>query len=341
MAIEADRIARIRDRQREEGLGFSDGFARKPPRALGRSGRKAFRVADRANRAQWWERRRNRDGDTRAIGVLVLTLLIVGYIAYRLIWGGRSVPPSADSARPAAASITAVASAQTAIQSLTIAQETGEQSASTTAPSSGSVGGAAVPTAPAAPSTGPVEVSVFGNGANTSTVLPAVTGSSRLPTGVATVITAPVQATGTPAPVGPVAPADRRTAQSAALAWFQRTCGSSWRQPFGTAVTVNRQVMTSEGWAYADPARDLRGAQWWKGVVRAQQTRLCANVAVGKFTGPAPTGPATATLVFTADRIVTSERPGFTAVIEKITELRTMTLGRDQLWSVGPILMAG
>ena len=105
LEIEGDRIARVRDQQREEGLGFSDGFAHRPPRALGRSGRRAFRSADRVNRVQWWERRRARDADTRAVGVLIMTLLLVGYIAVRLIWGVDDAPaPSSAPAGTSAAS---------------------------------------------------------------------------------------------------------------------------------------------------------------------------------------------------------------------------------------------
>jgi hypothetical protein len=344
MEIEAGRIARVRDRQREEGLGFSDGFAHRPPRALGRSGRRAFRAADRVNRAQWWERRRARDADTRAIGVLILTLLLVGYIAFRLIWGGDDAPaPSGAPAGSLAASAPAAA----------VFPSTGDAGASSVelsqpspSPVPATISTSATSPAPAtSPATagnaGPAS-SVFGNGGNTSLEPAPVTGSSALPAGVATVIAAPAGATGVAAPSGPVLAADRRTAPSTGLAWFRRTCGSSWRQPFGASLTANRAAMTRQGWAYADPARDAQGRQWWAGVVKARQIRLCSHLSVEKFAGPAPSGPATAVMVFQADRIVTSDRPGAAAAtVEKVNELRTMTRGADGLWFVGPVKMAG
>ncbi len=342
LQIEAGRIARVRDRQREEGLGFSDGFAHRPPRALGRSGRRAFRSADRVNRAQWWERRRARDADTRAIGVLILTLLLVGYIAFRLIWGGNDAPAQGSTlAGSLAASVPAAA----------VSPSTGNATASSgelsqTSPSSAPT---SVPATSAAPATSQATAagsagaptSLFGNGGNTSRSPAPVTASSLLPAGVATVIAAPANTTGVPAPSGPVPAADRKTASSTGLAWFQRTCGSSWQQPFGAALTANRSAMTPQGWAYADPARDAQGRQWWTGVVKARQIRRCSHLSVEKFAGPAPSGPATVVMVFQADRIVTPEQPGAAATVEKVNELRTMSRGDDGLWSVGPVKMAG
>ena len=342
MEIEADRIARVRDRQREEGLGFSDGFAHRPPRALGRSGRRAFRSADRVNRAQWWERRRARDADTRAIGVLILTLLLVGYIAFRLIWGGNDAPAPGSTL---AGSLAASAPAAALSPSTGNATASGEQSR--TSPSSAPTSVPATSEAPATPQataagSAGAPTSLFGNGGNTSTGPAPVTASSALPAGVATVIAAPANTTGVPAPPGPVPATDRKTAGSAGLSWFQRTCGSSWQQPFGAALTANRSAMTRQGWAYADPARDAHGRQWWTGVVKARQTRRCSHLSVEKFTGPAPSGPTTAVMVFQADRIVTSDRPGAAATtVEKVNELRTMNRGDDGLWSVGPVKMAG
>lgn len=342
MEIEAGRIARVRDRQREEGLGFSDGFAHRPPRALGRSGRRAFRAADRVNRAQWWERRRARDADTRAIGVLILTLLLVAYIAFRLIWGGNDAPAQGSTlAGSLAASVPAAA----------VSESTGDATASSgelsqTSPSSAPT---SVPATSAAPATSrataagsaSAPTSLFGNGGNTSRSPAPVTATSLLPAGVATVIAAPANTTGVPAPSGPVPAADRKTASSTGLAWFRRTCGRSWQQPFGAALTANRAAMTRQGWAYADPARDAQGRQWWAGVVKARQIRRCSHLSVEKFAGPAPSGPATVVMVFQADRIVTSEQPGVAVTVEKVNELRTMNRGDDGLWSVGPVKMAG
>lgn len=339
MEIEADRIARVRDRQREQGLGFSDGFAHRPPRALGRSGRRAFRAADRLNRAQWWERRRARDADTRAIGVLILTLLLVGYIAVRLIWGGNDIP-APGSAPAAPASPTGAAAA--AVPAPAVDTMSSPAAVSSASPSPASSPPLATSQAATAVGNTGATTSVFGNGGNTSTGSAPVTGSSALPAGVATVVAAPAGATGVPAPSGPVPAADRKTAGSAGLSWFQRTCGSSWQQPFGAALTANRAAMTRQGWAYADPARDAHGRQWWAGVVKARQTRRCSHLSVEKFAGPAPSGPATVVMVFQADRIVTSDRPGAAAAtVEKVNELRTMSRGDDGLWFVGPVKMAG
>lgn len=344
MEIEAGRIARVRDRQREEGLGFSDGFAHRPPRALGRSGRRGFRSADRVNRAQWWERRRARDADTRAIGVLILTLLLVGYIAFRLIWGGNDAPAQGSTlAGSLAASVPAAAvspsTGNAAVSSGELSQ-TSPSPAPTSPPATSAIAPAPATSPAIAGNAGPAS-SVFGNGGNTSRSPAPVTASSLLPAGVATVIAAPANTTGVPAPSGPVPAADRKTASSTGLAWFQRTCGSSWQQPFGAALTANRAAMTRQGWAYADPARDAHGRQWWTGVVKARQTRRCSHLSVEKFAGPAPSGPATVVMVFQADRIVTSEQPGAAATVEKVNEPRTMTRGADALWSVGPVRMAG
>jgi len=155
------------------------------------------------------------------------------------------------------------------------------------------------------------------------------------------VVAAPTGATGVPAPSGPVPAADRKTAGSAGLSWLRRTCGSSWQQPFGAALTANRAAMTRQGWAYADPAGDAHGRQWWAGVVKARQTRRCSHLSVEKFAGPAPSGPATVVMVFQADRIVTSDRPGAATTVEKVNELRTMSRGDDGLWFVGPVKLAG
>lgn len=335
MEIEAGRIARLRDRQREEGLGFSDGFAHRPPRALGRSGRRAFRAADRMNRAQWWERRRTRDADTRAVGVLILTLLLVGYIAFRLIWGGNDIPaPGSAPVAPAGGAAAAVPAPAVDTMSSPAAVSSASPSPSSSPPPATSQA------ATAAGNTG-ATTSVFGNGGNTSIGPAPVTASSALPAGVATVAAAPADATGVPAPSGPVPATDRKTAGSAGLSWLRRTCGSSWQQPFGAALTANQAAMTRQGWAYADPARDVRGRQWWAGVVKARQTRRCSHLSVEKFAGPAPSGPTTAVMVFQADRIVTSDRPGAATTVERVNELRTMTRGADALWSVGPVKMAG
>jgi len=343
MAIEGDRIARVRDRRREEGLGFSDGFAHRPPRALGRSGRRAFRSADRVNRVQWWERRRARDADTRAVGVLILTLLLVAYIAFRLIWGGDDAP--APSGASAVSTSPSVPAAVVSVSAGDAAASSVELSQPSPSPVPATISTSATSPAPAtSPATGgnagPAS-SVFGNGGNTSRSPAPVTGSSALPAGVATVVAAPANTTGVAAPSGPVPAADRKTAPATGLAWFRRTCGSSWQQPFGAALTANRAAMTRQGWAYADPARDVRGRQWWAGVVKARQTRRCSHLSVEKFTGPAPSGPATAVMVFQADRIVTSDQPGVAVTVEKVNEPRTMSRGADGLWSVGPVKLAG
>lgn len=337
--IEAERIASARDRARSDG-DFRGGFASKPPRGLGRRGRRAFRAEDRTRRTQWWKRQWDRDQDTRAVGVVVLMVLLLGFLAFRLITRD---DPTPNTAAPVAG---AAALTSDAMASPTAAP-TSDAMASPTAPSTASTGpDSSGPTrtsertsqSPGSSRQGSTESGVFGNGGNTSTPGGQTTAPAA---GVVTVVLTSGSPVPPEIPTGTVSAGERKSADSAGLAWFQRTCGSQWTDLFGAALTANRSLMTGPGWAYANPERDAKGRSWWAGVVDGRQTRVCLDVTVGPFDGPAPTGPTSTTLLFQANRVVTSDLPDATTTVEKVSELRTMSRGRDGLWSVGPPVMAG
>lgn len=184
---------------------------------------------------------------------------------------------------------------------------------------------------------------MFGNGTNTAPPSSAAGSAAAAvtPVGVVAVRTISTAPPVPAVPAGVVGAADRRTAVSTGTAWFERTCGSTWRQPFGAAIAANRAVLTDRGWAYANPARDTAGRRWWESVVQRQETRQCREVSVKPFAGPGPKGPTVATLIFQADRIVTSDFSDVGVQVEKFTELRTLTRGADGLWRVGPPELAG
>lgn len=75
--------------------------------------------------------------------------------------------------------------------------------------------------------------------------------------------------------------------------------------------------------------------------MQRRETRQCTHVTVDKFTGPGPTGPSVATLIFQADRVVTSDFPDVPVQLEKVSVLRTVTRGTDGLWRVGAPELAG
>lgn len=330
--IEAERIASARDRARTDG-NFRGGFAARAPRGLGRRGRRAFRAEDRTHRTLWWKRQWDRDQDTRAVGVVVLMVLLLGFLAFRLITRDDPAPSAAapSAAAPAGPVPTSDAAASPTALSTVGVQPTISGPAGTAGPS--------VRTSSSMSSSrkGSTDGEVFGNGGNT---LPRAAQTTAPPAGVVTVM----PTSGTPvAPVisGTVSAGERRSADSAGLAWFQRTCGSQWTDAFGAALTANRSVMTDRGWAYANPERDTKGQTWWAGVVAGRENRVCLDVTVEPFDGPAPTGPTSITLLFQANRVVTSDSPTASTMLEKVSELRTMSRGRDGLWSVGPPVMAG
>lgn len=326
--IEAERIASARDRARTDG-NFRGGFASRPPRGLGRRGRRAFRAEDRTRRTQWWKRQWDRDQDTRAVGVVVLMVLLLAFLAFRLITRDDPAPNAASPAAPvptsdAMASPTALSTAET------------EPTSSGPARTSGPTSQASRWTPVSRP--GSTESGVFGNGGNSSPPAPQTTAA---PAGVVTVEPTGGAPVAPEIPAGTVSAGERRSADSAGLAWFQRTCGSKWTDPFGAALTANRSVMTDRGWAYANPERDSKGQTWWASVVTGRETRVCLDMSVEPFDGPAPTGPSSTTLLFQANRVVTSDLPTASTMVEKVSELRTMSRGKDGLWSVGPPVMAG
>lgn len=162
-----------------------------------------------------------------------------------------------------------------------------------------------------------------------------------IPPGVVTVVPASVTAPASVAPVAGVPATARRDPLAAARAWFTVVCDSVWTEPFAARYTATKAAMTAQAWAYADPARDVRGAQWWQGVVAARETRTCLEVSAARFKGPAPSGPNQVPVVLTATRQVTTDMAGVPARQESINELRMMVRGADGLWSVGPLVMAG
>ena len=334
--LEAERVAE----QVNAARGYDDfraGFAHQPPKAvrqaLGRSGRRAFRAADRAARAKWWAQRRRIDVDSRAVGALVVVLALGVFILIRLATrdatGGQpaAAPQPANPAAPT--STTATSRPPAPAPPVTAAEP------STTAAATSS----AAPPSRTGPATAGEQV--FGNGGATAT--PTATAVGVLPAGVLAVSTASTTpATFPPAPAGPISDQVRGDPVATAKAWFQRVCGSSWTEPFGAGAAAVRSVMSPEGWAYAEPARDAAGQRWWSQVVvPGQETRHCIDITAARYAGP---GPATATTVLVqvqARRWVVSQIPGRLAEVEQVTEVRRMTKGQDGRWLVGPVPAAG
>lgn len=327
-AIEAERLAEARDAGRTPDR-WSSGFARKPPKGLGRRGRRVFREEDRRRRSVWWARQKDRDLDTRGVGVLVITLLVFGVILVRLLW------PSGDRPSAAGGAATAVPVSSPPVAA-TFTPSTAAVTASADPTTAATPSAAVADTASSAAPSPPSSTVVFGNGTNTATSVPAqVTRAADvtavLPSGSTALVIAA-------APTGAITTAGRSTPVAAAAAWFARTCPSSWRERYGAALIANRSVMTGPAWAYANPAGDALGQRWWAGAVKARQTRRCTTPAAALFGGPQPANKDLAVVTLSADRLVTA--PGAKPVVEKVFQLRYMARA-GSVWSVGPLVVGG
>lgn len=325
-SIEAERLAEARDAQRAPDR-WSAGFARKPPRGLGRRGRRVFREEDRRHRAGWWARQKERDLDTRGIGVLVITLLVFGVILVRLLWPSGNKPASGTANVTPPPAVTSVPQ--------TPAATTGPASTPASTPASSS-STRTTTSAAAASVTVSASVTVFGNGTNTATpVAAAVTRAAD----VTLVLPSPAARVKiVAAPAGPITTVQRSTPVAVAAVWFARTCSSSWRDPYGAALTANKAVMTAPAWAYANPTGDVIGQRWWAGVVKDQQTRRCTAPVAALFAGPQPANTDLAVVTLTADRLVTAA--GAKPLVEKVFQLRYMARS-GSTWSVGPLVVGG
>lgn len=332
--IEGERVAAAVNAHRSLE-GFRGGFPAKPPKGLGRRGKRSFQAADRANREQWWQRKRDAQGNDQAIGVLVLVLLLVAAVVVMILVRSGNDDDSRAAGTPAnPVSQAAPSSAVTTTSSRT-------PTTKTTPPQTGASDGAAptpTPTRSVAGGGRPSESSVFGNGSNTST---AAATSTITPPGVVDVRPESATVPPDPGPITAVPPTARKNPLTAAKVWFGVVCGSKFTEPFGARFTATRAALTREAWAYADPARDVRGRQWWQGVQANRETRTCTNMRAARFQGPAPAGPNQVPVVLTADRQVTSDQTGQIPRRETISELRMMMRGTDGLWSVGPVVLAG
>lgn len=343
--LEAERIAAAVNRSRP-----SDGYrairpgkiARRTRFGLGRRGRKTFRDADFAYRSDRWERQQaSADMDTKARGVLVLTVILLAFLVWRLVPGGGNDENASAPTSSAASTAPAVAtSASSRISTSTTASPSSAESAAQSAP--------LAPTTQSSESRSSSSTSrasesaVFGNGTNTvAPSSPAGGGAAPTAPGVVSASTLSSAPSIPAAPTGAVPASVRGSAVGTAKAWFERTCGSSWQQPYGAAITASKSLMTNRGWAYANPAADTAGQRWWTNVLQRKETRQCTRIVVKRFDGPGPSGPTVTTLIFQADRVVTSDFPDVPAQLEKVSELRTLTRGTDDLWRIGAPELAG
>lgn len=332
--IEGERVAAAINAHRSLE-GFRGGFPVKPPKGLGRRGKRSFQVADRANREQWWQRKRDAQGNDQAIGVLVLVLLLVAAVVVMIL-----VRSGNDDTGRAAGTVP-VPSLQPAISSAAArTSSTSPATRATTPQASGSGGVAATPTPTRSAAAGgsPSESGVFGNGSNTST---AAATSTITPPGVIDVRPEGATVPPDPGPIAAVSSSARKKPLTTAKAWFAVVCGSKFTEQFGARFTATKAALTREAWAYADPDRDVRGRQWWQGVQANRETRTCTNMQAARFEGPAPVGRDQIPVVLTADRQVTSDQTGQIPRRETISELRMIMRGTDGLWSVGPVVLAG
>lgn len=328
-ALELERVQRLTTEAataaRQQRTGWQQGFLTNPPPGLGRRGRRAWLDSEREEARRWWQERRasNEDIDARAVGVLVIALLL----GAAMIWGiVTSRTHSGGEKNSVATSLSApgTAQAQVAEAPSTIATQPHHPAETVTIPVAAPSSSASDPTV-VAPLAGMWQPAPMGG----ATPIPPATSDLIDPKSVA------VQR----AQTGPVSATDLATPVAAVTTWLTRTCPSSWTDPYGQNLQLGRIAMTTAGWAADDPVVDAAGARLWaEVVVPARQTRACSDLIV-HLSADVPTTNGTAFVGYGADRVVTAA--GTPAVVEHLVGARIVVQQSDGRWLVDRAVVGG
>ena len=327
-ALELERFQRLTTEAaataRHQRTGWQHGFLTNPPPTLGRRGRRAWLDSERDETRRWWQERRasNQDIDARAVGVLIIALLL----GAAMIWGILTSRSPGDQTFTAATPLATLSTVrhQIAEAPSTIVTQPLEPAETLTTAVTVPSSSASYPTV-VAPLAGMWQPAPIGG----VTLVPPATSSLIDPKSVA------VQ---TP-PTGPVSATDLATPVAAVTTWLTRTCPSRWSDPYGQDLQRGRSAMTTAGWTEDDPAGHPAGARVWaKLVVPARQTRACGDLAV-HLSADAPTTGGTAFVGYTADRVVTAV--GTPAVVEHLVGARIVVQQSDGRWLVDRAVLGG
>lgn len=309
-----------------ERTGWGQGFMTNPPLGLGRRGRRAWLTAQREETKQWWDQRRasNTDIDARVVGVLVIALVCCAALLWSTLTTDRTHP------EPDAPAFTTVPMPPPTALSLTsdlpIRVPPVHVSATASIEPFGQHAGAAPVTPTAVP--------------------PLAGGWQPAPAGgvppMLSVMPTPID----PAKVvlqhaltGPVRPSEVATPVAAVTAWLARTCPSTWIDAFGDEVRRGHALMTTAGWASADPATDVSGQRLWTNVaIPARQTRMCGDFKVHQ-SADASAARGVAYVGYIADRVVTN--PGKPSVVEHLVGARIVVQQSDGRWLVDQPVVGG
>jgi hypothetical protein len=309
-----------------EQTGWGQGFMTNPPRGLGRRGRRAWLTAQREETKQWWDQRRvsNTDIDARAVGVLVIALVCCAGLLWSTLTTDRIHP---DPDTPAIATVPmATPTAVSGLAELPVPVLPVATSSTAAIDPAGQLTGAA-PVAPRsmAPLAGGWQPAPAGG-------VPPMLSVTPTPIDPGNVVLQH-------APTGPVRPTEVATPIAAVTAWLARTCPSTWTDPFGTEIRRGHGLMTTAGWASADPARDVTGQRLWTAVViPARQTRVCGDFDVHQ-SADASAARGVAYVGYIADRVVNN--PGKRSVVEHLVGARIVVQQSDGRWLVDRPVVGG
>lgn len=333
--LEAARMHRVR----AEGLRVEDaygsyrgGFIASPPRRLDRRSRKAWLEIERSSSKAWWEQRRasTSDIEVRSVGALVLALVLGAGLVIWLVFGSHRQPaaasPSSTGATPAVAVATPMSTAG------------GETSARANA---ALTNGAAISDPRAGLTVGPAgEPGRVSGGLGGWSPTPA-SGVAPVAAQTSTSVVNPASVRLEPVPAGAPTVADTATPQATVTAWLARTCPSSWTEAYGANLQRGRALLTADGWSADDPAGDTASkAVWQHDVVADRQTRRCGDL-TAMVSADTNVSLGAGFVFYTADRVVTSDRAGFTPVVEHVSGSRAVVRQSDGRWLVGPATAGG
>ena len=331
--LEGERLAQLGHQVRAGSSTWGGGFSGRIPKGLRRRGRRSYLHASRRYRRKWWAERQSEnapDASARAVGALVVVLVLGGLLLWRVMATRTAETPTATSPSTSTVSTPAVAAVQTGASSTTGATDSANLGGS----AASAVGGAATETVPPStvvPSAAQMSGRWVPNPAGGVTpVLPRIGGPAVDPSSVQII---------TPSAAGPVAQ-DLASPTAVVLWWGQHICPSSWRQSFGTNALTVRPAMTAGAWVATDPTNDSDGRQVWQTVVERQQTRKCGQVRA-TVSSDMPVKNGTAYVLFFADRVVSSELPGKPAVVERFSGTRVVQQQSNGAWLIGAPIAGG